>query len=133
MNPETTTSEPLAVVASSAPALPSAISNDGRELWKWAADAAEWMQRAARIKELHAAIQKCGSECGDCDRWMKSSECPRERPGEGKFRGHSVGPSMGDRICSAYKEKAHTTQRRAEYTSELAALLQPNAADEARR
>jgi hypothetical protein len=118
----------LPLATGSAPSLPSEVSSDGRELWDWAGKMSEHMQRLARINELRGAIRKCGAECGDCEKWMKSSECPRERPGTGKRAGYSVGPSMSDRICEAYDEKPHTTQRRAEYTRELASLL-PNKAD----
>ena len=92
-----------------------------------------WMQKQVRIGELRDALRKCGAECGDCDKWMCSGECPRERPGTGKQSGYSVGPSMSAPICNEYVEKPHTTKRRAEYTRELEQLLQPNVADEQRR
>jgi hypothetical protein len=115
----------LSVAGGSAPSLPSEVSPDGREIWDWAGKMSEHIQRLARIKELREAIRKCGKECGDCDKWMKSSECPRERPGTGKRSGYSVGPSCGAPVCAEYVEKPWTTQRRAELTRELESLL-PN-------
>ena len=109
----------------SAPYLPSEVSPDGREIWDWAVKIGEHAHRLARINELREAIRRCGAECGDCDKWMISSECPRERPGTGKRSGYSTGPTMSDRICGEYVEKSHTTQRRAEYTRELESLM-PN-------
>ena len=115
-----------AVAVGSAPILPAEISRDGSEVWKWASDMGAWVQREARIAELRGAIRKCGAECGDCEKWMCSSLCPREQPGTGKRAGYSVGPSMSAPICGAYVEKPHTTKRRVEYTRELESLLPQN-------
>ena len=131
-NQLTTTDGPagsLALDPRSAPSLPATISSDGSELWQWAGDMGAWIQREARIAELRASLKECGQECGDCEKWMKGRECPRERPGEGKRSGYSVGPSMSAPICNAYVETYSTTQRRAKLTSELEALLLPNKAD----
>lgn len=122
----------LALAQGSAPSLPATMSRDGSELWQWAGDMGAWIQREARIAELRAEIKKCGQECGDCDKWMKSRECPREQPGTDKRSGYSVGPSMSAPICNAYVEKYSTTQRRAKLTSELETLLPPNVASETR-
>lgn len=104
------------------PQLPTTVSPDGSELWKWAGDVGGFIQREARREELTADIRKCGTVCGDCDKWMKSSQCPMERPGEGKRAGYSVGPSMGHPICGHFVENASATQRRDQLKAELAKL-----------
>lgn len=60
----------------STPELPTTISRDGSELWDWAGKMGQHLQREARKAELRADIKKVA--CGDCDKWMKSRECPRE-------------------------------------------------------
>lgn len=104
------------------PPLPQVVSRDGSELWDWAGKVGGFIQREARIQELRAEIRKCGTVCGDCEKWMKSSECPMERPGEGRRAGYSVGPSMSGMICGVFVETASTTKRRAELQSELRLL-----------
>ncbi len=116
----------LSVAPCSAPFLPREISSDGRELWNWAGDMGAWIQREARIAELRKEIRVCGTVCGDCEKWMKSRECPREQPGTGKRSGYSVGPSMNGAICNAYVETSSATQRRAKLTGELETLVLPN-------
>lgn len=102
--------------------LPAEISPSGVELWDWAGKLGDALQRQARLNALRAELRACGTLCGDCEKWMKSRECPRERPGTGKRAGFSVGPSMNDRICGEYVEKLDTTQRRARYEAEMASL-----------
>jgi hypothetical protein len=38
-------------------------------------------------------------QCGNCERWMKSSQCPRER----NVNGYSRGPSMSEPACSKFE------------------------------
>jgi|TARA_R110000850_G_scaffold246304_1_gene371193 hypothetical protein len=40
--------------------------------------------------------------CSNCDLWMKSSLCPREKPGVGERSGYSVGPSAREHTCSSF-------------------------------
>ncbi len=94
---------------------------------------AAWIQREARIAELRKEIRVCGTVCGDCEKWMKSRECPREQPGTGKRSGYSVGPSMNGAICNAYVETSSATHRRAKLTTELESLSVPNTNLEPRR
>lgn len=39
--------------------------------------------------------------CGECDKWMKSRECPRERNVNGWYRG----PSCDDAPCNQFTPK----------------------------
>lgn len=39
--------------------------------------------------------------CGDCNNWMKSRECPKEK----KVKGLSRGPSSGDCPCDKFVVK----------------------------
>lgn len=59
--------------------------------------------------ELHyalslALIDKYGNKnrCGDCAKWMKSRECPRER----NVKGMSRGPSCNDYPCDQFAAKS---------------------------
>lgn len=108
--------------ANEAPQLPASVSNDGRELWDWAGSMSQWIHREARRAELLRGIRECGTQCGDCYKWMHSRECPRERPGTGKRSGYSVGPSMSEPICNQFVEKTQTTKRREQLTAELKAI-----------
>lgn len=74
---------------SAAPELPAQISGDGREIWEWAGKLSDHVQRQDRIRKLTIQIAKVGTTCGDCDKWMKSKECPREH----NVKGYSRGPS----------------------------------------
>lgn len=105
-----------------APQLPDRISPDGSELWEWAGKCAQFIHHEVRIQELRSELRRIGHTCGDCDKWMKSRECPRERPGEGRRSGYSVGPSMNDPTCNQYTEAHSTTKRRDELQAELITL-----------
>jgi hypothetical protein len=107
------------------PPLPEKVSRDGSEIWNWAGDMSRFIHTQARIKELRHEINRCGTRCGDCYLWMKSRECPREKPGTGKRSGYSVGPSCEDHICNKFVEREGTTKRRIDLTTELKTLIQP--------
>ena len=77
------------------------------------------MQRAVRINDLRVEIASIGKRCGDCDKWMKSSECPKEHNVNGMTRG----PSCGAFKCSEYVEKKFATEFREKKAAELASLL----------
>ena len=53
--------------------------------------------REALTKALTANLPRCG----DCDKWMKSRECPRER----NVKGMSRGPSCHDFTCDQFAAK----------------------------
>lgn len=103
---------------SDAPTLPAHISSDGREVWAWADALSKHTHRIHKMRELRQEIFSTGRECGDCDKWMKSRECPRERNVDGMSRG----PSCGASICSAFVEAKSATARREELQAELAVL-----------
>jgi hypothetical protein len=96
--------------------LPPQVSADGSELWEWAGRFSQAVHRQARIAELGAQIRKV--TCGDCSRWMKSRECPRER----NVNGWNRGPSCEDLPCGIFSESASSTKLRDERRSELTAL-----------
>jgi hypothetical protein len=96
--------------------LPAQVSSDGREVWDWAARFSQAVHRQARIAELGAQIRKV--TCGDCSRWMKSRECPRER----NVNGWNRGPSCEDVPCGIFSEDGRSTRLRDEWRAELAAL-----------
>jgi hypothetical protein len=72
------------------PELPSQLSSDGRELWAWAESAAAAMNRQIERSRLVNEIARIGKHCDDCDKWMKSSQCPAERNENGRRRGPSM-------------------------------------------
>jgi hypothetical protein len=98
------------------PSLPRDISPDGREIWDWAAKLSAYTQSVHEIRRLANDIARIGKRCGDCDKWMKSRECPAER----NINGLSRGPSCEGFICSQFIEAASATKRRAELQEQLA-------------
>jgi hypothetical protein len=103
---------------SEAPKLPSHVSSDGREIWDWAAKLSAHTQRVHKLRQLQADIASIGKRCGDCDKWMKSRECPAEK----NVNGFSRGPSCNGFICKAFVECRYATARREELRAELASL-----------
>ena len=74
------------------------------------------MSRQRMRNELRQRIRAIGTTCGDCGKWMKRGDCPRER---GVMVG---GPSSGEPKCNLFVEQAHSTRLRRELQHELAAL-----------
>lgn len=74
------------------------------------------VQRAEKVRELTAAIAKV--RCGDCDKWMKSRQCPREH----NVRGQSRGPSCEGMPCGQFVETVTARDRRQANRDKLAAL-----------
>lgn len=102
------------------PPLPENISPNGQEIWDWAAKLSEHTHRVHAIRTLSADISGIGNRCGDCDKWMKSRECPRER----NVNGWNHGPSCNDYVfsCRSFVEARSATARRARLQDELATL-----------
>ena len=96
------------------PEFPETMSPDGREVWDWAGKMPEYTYNIHKRRELWAEIVKCGTVCGDCDKWMKSRSCPREH----NVNGMSRGPSMNDSICPEFVEKQWVSEHRAELKKE---------------
>lgn len=107
---------------SGSPPLPATMSSDGREIWDWAGRFSEHVHRVNRIAELTRDIARVGTRCGDCDKWMKSRECPREHNANGKTRG----PSMDGLTCVKFVEDRFATKHRAELQAKLHALNPPS-------
>lgn len=100
------------------PKLPAEISSDGREVWDWARKLSEASARAHKIRELRSEIARIGTRCGDCDKWMKSRECPKEH----NVKGWSRGPSSEAYICLEFLEKKWATDLRNSRMAELVEL-----------
>lgn len=83
-----------------------------------AIQASREVHRQDEIKRLRDEISQIGKVCGDCDHWMKSRECPRER----NIKGISCGPSMNESICGSFKESASAAERRSMLVAQRAAI-----------
>lgn len=70
------------------------------------------------IRDLSDRIKLIGTHCGDCDKWMKSSACPREI----NIKGRLFGPSCNSPICDEFVECSTATNNRAKLTADLAKL-----------
>lgn len=111
---------------SEAPKLPAQVSLDGHELWDWAARFSEHVHRQEKIRQLKSRLAVIGTRCGDCDLWMKSSQCPREH----NVNGRSQGPSMNDCICGQFRKDADAEKRRSDLANNLDALTQGETNDQ---
>lgn len=100
------------------PALPAHISSDGREVWDWAGKLSEHVHRLDDMRRIGAEIRTTGTTCGDCDLWMKSSQCPKER----NVNGRNQGPSCNTAKCVKFVETTQATRRRTELQERLSAL-----------
>jgi hypothetical protein len=94
---------------------PQEVSGDGREIYGWAARLSAHTSRLDKMRRLNADIRATGANCGDCEKWMKSRECPQER----NVHGISRGPSMAGIKCVQFVESPRATKRRAEFQLEL--------------
>ncbi len=100
------------------PLLPEHVSANGQEIWGWAHRMSEAMHRVHKIRDLQNGIARVGTRCGDCDKWMKSSQCPAEK----NVNGMSRGPSSEAFKCSQFVETATASKRRVDLTEELAQI-----------
>lgn len=101
------------------PQIPSEVSQDGREIWEWAGALSRASQLADDIRKTQNALLKLGTRCGDCNKWMKSRECPAER----NVNGRNHGPSSETFKCSQYAECWSVPKRRTELQEKLDDLL----------
>lgn len=99
------------------PQIPTVISSDGSEIWKWAADLGSFLHRRDQRIELRKRIADCTKTCGSCTLWM-TSKCPRETPRNG--RNH--GPSMNGPTCTLFSQNESSKSLQAQWEKELAAL-----------
>ncbi len=100
------------------PKIPTDLHGNGSEIWAWGRALSDYTQRLDKTRKLRARISTIGNECGDCDKWMKSSLCPREK----NVNGRNKGPSCGAYICGQFVETASATKRRQDLSAELAAF-----------
>jgi hypothetical protein len=68
-----------------------------------------------RLQKLRARIGKIGTRCGDCDKWMKSRECPKEH----NVNGQTTGPSNDEIKCNQFTEALSSTRLRTQLLAEL--------------
>ncbi len=97
------------------------MGNAGQEVWGWADSFSARVHRLDRIRRLTAEIASIGRSCGDCGKWMKSRQCPREA----NVNGQSRGPSSEALICGQFLESGWATGRRVTLQRELEAESAP--------
>lgn len=65
------------------------------------------MTKVSRLADLRAERARLAHgmrpRCGNCDHWMKSSECPKEV----NVKGRSQGPSCEGIACKSFVEKSY--------------------------
>lgn len=96
------------------PSPPQNISSDGREIWDWAAKLGAQTHRIHESRQLRQRIAVIGTVCGDCSKWMKRGDCPREK---GVMVG---GPTMSTPKCREFVEETRSTRLRDELQAALA-------------
>ena len=75
----------------------------------------EAQQRDDELRRLRRVIWHQTRECGSCDKWMKSSQCPKEH----NVAGMSRGPSSGDLKCGEYVQSDRAARDVADATAKL--------------
>lgn len=95
------------------------------EVFDWAARFSEATHRRARLADLRREIATI--RCGDCDKWMKSSECPREK--HDMRKGRSYGPTCVAPICAVFVESASSARLRADRRAEFQRLESAHSGD----
>lgn len=77
------------------------------------------VHRADEIRKLSQRVH-APKKCGDCDKWMKSRECPKEK----NVNGYSRGPSMEGIICEEFVETDWSIKHREQLSQDLERLKQ---------
>lgn len=107
------------------PSLPQQVSNDGREIWDWAAKLSRISALQQKASELRKSLRESNKVCGGCTKWMTDA-CPKEKL---QRNGYKRGPHMKEPGCMQYAENSWTTGQRAKWQAELdevnATLAQP--------
>lgn len=92
--------------------------NEVEAIFDWGHRMSEAIHREDRIRKLSAQIRKV--RCGDCDKWLKSSECPSERYIGNT--GRRTGPSCEGMTCKEFVETRSSIDLRAKRVAECSAL-----------
>lgn len=95
------------------------ISNDGQEIWDWAAKLGGWAERQQQKRDLRQKIVNMQNECGSCRHWMTRA-CPREK--HNNQTGRSVGPSSRAMKCAEFSMNASDAAQLAKAQAKLEAL-----------
>ena len=66
-------------------------------------------------RRLQEARQTDSRRCGNCNHWMKSRDCPRER----NVKGFSRGPSMGAPACDQFSLEKWVADLKAKRLADL--------------
>lgn len=103
----------------SLPPLPQHVSNDGREIWDWAARISQRTSLLQHQRELTDDIFRIGRECGSCRFWMTDA-CPREV--QDNRIGRKRGPSMGAPICQKFAISDSNARLKAKWEADLAVV-----------
>ena len=79
--------------------LPAEISQDGREVWDWAARFSDRVHTLDEIARLGKQVHNARNTCGSCTAWMTDA-CPRER--HDNRTGRKQGPSSMAIKCDRF-------------------------------
>ncbi len=107
--------------------LPQHVSNDGREIWDWAARLSQRTGLLDRQATLVNDLFKLSRQCGSCRFWM-TNDCSREV--HDNRIGRKRGPSMGAPICQQFAISDSDAGLKARWEADLAevrAQLAPKA------
>ena len=104
------------------PQLPEHVSNDGKEIWDWAAKMGDFAHQQQKKRELRQQIAEIENTCGSCRLWMTSS-CPRET--HNNKTGRSQGPSMRAQKCGEFSMTKSDADLLEKGKAELASLEAP--------
>ena len=106
------------------PKLPTEMSPNGQEVWDWAHALSAEVQRRQALREGTDKLNRLGTRCGDCAKWMCNT-CPREKS---TIRGYKSGPSADAPRCAGdFVEGRDVPRQREALTKQIAALIQQQA------
>lgn len=84
---------------------------NGPDLWDAFEQAAQRISNQAQLRDLVAIVNNfTRRECGHCEHWMKSKQCPKEV----NVNGWNKGPSMSEPPCAKYEVKQYVQREAAE-------------------
>jgi hypothetical protein len=89
------------------------------QVFDWAHRLSDRVHKVAEYKEATAMLAN-HFRCGQCDNWMKSSQCPREV----NIKGRNQGPSCKSMPCDKFVESRSAVQQRESLTLKIETLKQ---------